>query len=878
MNSKTNIDKYYDARRWSTAYNVKKMLYKGLPYTRGTFVLFSGYKDENHENVSAVAYFSTNSDSLEGFILPPAPVDSEVSNNFTDISANDELTILYVWMETETVVASDTTYASTLKVYNISDLTGQFTAIKEKGSLWERDSKDRISVPNIIASPTAITEIFSIVFNVPKWKEDEGQNEGSENYNAPDTTLWTSDSNKKITLEMYRQDPHGDNYNFVVKKDMSLKVTTVVEAPTVVDVDDDSEQKKDILFFNITDTGTVHKGYGETRILYTKLENYDKDGNEDFGLDTPPSAKIVTAVNNRILLSDIKQNEISLSKKRGSEEPRISTDALVYSSNIAPTGFPIGNKRYLPHKITYTGAYKSNIIVSGEYNLYRLNANYHPEEINSVVGVSSAGNALLLPGAFLFISDDGIYTTDGFNVKKASQHLDHYFKKNIQGKDTVIFYYALKSKIYVLYKDKVGGNSYSNGLIIDLQFSNFSTIDGLYCTEYIENTYQWPQESGLVGTAWCVYKNVIYKANANGTISFFDEDTRERETLFTGNILIIITLPTVYNFTSGGLDFQSPWRIKHIYRLSVGLNATEGGSVHFYGIGDGGKSRVELRDIDIPIDGRLGDDTTLFNTLSLARTGVITRNFPLGGRFRNNLIYQIGFENGLYLEHSGGSGKWQHGIPRNWVWSVVRNIWSIEHTEESFLVTNVSNIPQKTPRKYRSTFPFLHYVVGFKNMKARWLDGGGFLIKGTAEQRAIFTKSMYEVFEIIEKMRFLLVPTCLPVLNLNNELTNIVNFGIQQSWEDIFDLELDRIINDRKIFDPTPFYNVPIEAPLPPVKRPRYGQYARSRAVFTSYLDLHFIDYDFDLYSHSTIDLQLLSLTVSGGQGASPNPAADNST
>ena len=126
-------------------------------------------------------------------------------------------------------------------------------------------------------------------------------------------------------------------------------------------------------------------------------------------------------------------------------------------------------------------------------------------------------------------------------------------------------------------------------------------------------------------------------------------------------------------------------------------------------------------------------------------------------------------------------------------------------------------------------------------------------------------------------MRFLLVPTCLPVLNLNNELTNIVGFGIQQSWRDIFDLELDRIINDRTIYDPTPFYNIPSEAPLPPVKIPRYGQYARSRAVF-NYDDIYLIKYDFDLYSHSTIDLQLLSLTVSGGQGASPNPAADNST
>ena len=941
------------------SYNGDKVEYVFVLYLKRVFSVDST-DSKGVENTSLIGVYAATSTAQSGvsirmgkaLILPSIPptlpddaardasTEYEVANNFTDMYLNSEGTLLYVWQETQILKDAATTYKNKLVTYSVDTVvTNTKRDSEDKKNIFKDTLLLAGSTPPKLDAVTPITKVFTIDFKVPSLEKIKSY----AHYNAPNPESWGN-----LVLEMYRKDPGAEEYAYVQEQgDLEQGVDTVI-------TDSDTSEKK------------------ESRIitkLYTKLPNYD--GDPKFGYDTAPSARIAIVHAGRILLGDVKENAASLNvlakdytepivvdvipddfiggpyepididfgtyqdqldylKQRTWINPnlKVARDKIVYGSSLQASGFPPGNRIYSPHNITYMGNYKSHTIIGGQYNLYRLARGFVLDEINSVVGIPSTTQGVMLTGVLLFVSHDGIYTTDGFRVNKINHHLDRYFKKNIQEKDIFFTYYALKNKVYLMYKDTNKDNTYARGVIIDLLHSNLGDTQGAYCTEYNENSYIWKGETGLLSTSWCVHKNIMYKANNNGTISFFDENTKERESPYTNSRNNVVLLPIFFTFTSGGLSFQSLWRQKHIYRSYAVVQVAQGGALHFYGIGDAGKSRVELKDIDVPRQGRLRDASTSMSSLLLKQGGIVNEAWPLGGQFRRNTFYQIGMENGLSLEHSGMSGTWRVITPRHWFWTAhvpavlaapavpavdatpttpavpaepavqakaeISAGWTLVAHSERFGGINVTNIVPKVPRNFTSAYPFLNYSVALRNIK----------IIGRMPGETM-NKALKTVFNSIEKQRFVLVDDCYPSLNSDKTISSIQYFNIKQSLSDFINFELYGIINDDSLFDPTlPFGPQP---PDPPIYAPKHETingvsiailddvqfdddgilypnqpYRGSDHAYIQNPDEYAFSYeiafDFDLYSHTTIDFQLLSLTVTGGQGPSPNPAEQSNS
>ena len=813
---------------------------------------------------SCVAIYSRTEDKIY-FLLAPPPDDTKGEiYNFTNIFISEPYGYnLYVWKETKKTAGSTTTYINTIDVYKVADLVVNIARVANdwknyRAALLRGDDKNDVVKPTY---PAPLEKTAELEFKFPKHDKDM-----LKYYGAEKSYLWDKmtlearqEAYKKecalwgeMDIEAYRKDPDGEEY----KKVTTVPRIDLADEMVVTDTD----------FPTASGTGTP----------YTALAGYD--GDKIFGLPTPPRAKQLAVSQGRVILADVKENKIILGAVSEDTDDAgfIKTRKLMYSSAIGSNGFPIGNRVYFPHDITYVGGYRSRILAAGAFNIYRLNSNFTVSELNSVVGIVDSRNAAVLHGMFIFVSKDGIYATDGFNIFKINTHLDEYFKKNIQDKETQLLYFALKRKVYVFYKNHNSDKYFSKGLILDLVHSNMKASDGAFCTEYLENSLLCPQEKLLLGVSWVVHKNVMYKANTNGTFCKYDETTKEKEINFSSTNDTIIKIPTGYQFISGGLAFQSSWRKKHIYSMSCTLDVKQGGSVHLFSIGEGGKSRVDLKDIFVPIIGELDDDTTSVDNLLLQRSGIISNTQRLGGQLRDNIIYQVGFENGLTLEHSGGSGQWDSSEQATYRWD--GNNWNYHRKQNKFSKIAVNNLVPSRPRRFHSHFPFLNYLVIFKNI----VDKAPRPYLDTIEKRfgsnglRTYVSKLQLVFGQIIRQRFLLTDDIYLGLNSNGTLRDIANFGIKKNLSDFINLQLYSSINDHNLFDPTPFFVDNSETLNPPLTPTLVQWYNPTSGPISSYIGP--FTFDFDLYTYSTMDFQLLSLTVTGGQGPSPNPAEQSNS
>ena len=851
--------------------------------TRGTiqwvFVLFTPNFSNTINTTTLLLIKDFQNNKLKVLLPPEIVINIDKTNindynRFTGMSLSTDKSILYVWMETKT----DTTIKNTLRTYNVGILIKELNDIIDSNELYTtRDDKDvKLDTP-ILKMPVPLDHDSVVKLSIPPFDTDDNK----LLYNAPNTSSWG-----QMGVRVYRKDPNNnpaeDIYKFL--KDVGINTG----GRSTLDLSKDTEIEDDNFPTN-----------ANTTLLYAKLKGQGYDGDVVLGLNTAPSAKNIASTGAYLLLGDVKLNGITLNIKNVSNI-NIYTNRILNSSSFQSSGFPVGNKISFPHNITYLGGYKSHIIVSSNFNLYRINRDFSFTEIDTAIGVAGPKNAVQISGVMVFISDNGIYTTDGFNVYKINEHLNEYFKRNIQGKHVYPLLFLLKNKLYFFYKSNNNDAFYNKGLIIDLHRSSLKTPEGAFCTEYNENTYLWPQETNLQGTAWAVHKNNIYKTNFDGSFSVYDDSIKEKEVITSKKIhyhsekLLTMMLPQVYRFISGGLSFQSTWRKKHISRISAVIDAKSSGSLHIFGISEGGKSRIDLKDINVPSIGVLQDDTTFLNKLSLQKNGVYTATEPLGSKYKNNVLYQVGFENGLYLEHSGGKGQWKLTLPPYWSWSPETFVWTFSQGERQFLNIDLSKITPAVPRRFKSPAPFLNYIVVFKNIVD--LSGDpGFPHK----------TELKEVFKKIQKNKFFLSDTSYPVLDTKYNLINIINFNIKQNLSVFIDTELALQIKDPRIFNPSVDY-LAVEPPDPPdpdlsdpyyslLQNPffpkrtniedtgvSYGHQGfppndifQRRANSLDYNTSHYfgpISFEFDLYSYSTMDFQLLSLTVKGSQGMAPNP------
>ena len=760
-------------------------------------------------------------------------------------------------IETGTGVQKETIYKKRLVTYEI--------LAKKREDILADDfnSADNDNFLKLVENSTSVS------FEVPTLSLSDGVD---NNYGATTQEAWG------ITgVRMYRKDPKKDKYRFLKDEVTNpievinpiaftnpIKVTIPDVTPIQVTPIEVAPIKSAFYRYTLTDdtVGPDAVGLEAKSELYITDKSYD--GDPDYGNLTPPKAKLVSVGGGRLLLGDIETNAVVLDNV---PKKAVFTGRLYYSALSSVGAYPNGNFAYIDRDLTYVGNIKSNIVIASNDKIYRVNLqNFQAVEYGSISGITGPYAATLTPYGLFYASLDGIYYTDGFNINKISDHINDLYTK-IQRKDVIFSYYSkIYTRVYFFYHDQILETSYFNkGLILDLLHTNLKLRDGGCFTQYKEVSNIWPQQFNILGLFWVNYKGKDYKGNQDGTVSEYIHDVINREVLWKAGVTKeVVQVPVPYTFESAGLIFQSSWLKKHIHRLTANISATGGGSIHFYGISEGGKSRVDLEDIDLKEVGIFNDDRLTATDISLRPKEIVSRVWQLSAKGRTVTFYQVGFTNGLSLEHKGGTGQWQLIDNGGWDWKTfvgdsTNGAWDSRPTEEGFSIYTSKIVPSR-PRLFNKKTPFLNFIMVITSIR----DASSFAGNDVNKQAALDSV----LKELVGEHLFLSELTSLLLNRNTHAIQSVPKWHIDKSLSNFIDNRLYTLSKSpTKGFSFNP-YGIYIQGVNPPPK-PDPKDIGIDH-TFTDGSIEHYegpFEFDFSLYSHRGMDFQLLDLTVMGASG-----------
>jgi len=357
--------------------------------------------------------------------------------------------------------------------------------------------------------------------------------------------------------------------------------------------------------------------------LQTNVLMYTQDGTLDY--DPAPLHKFIHIVNNIAYYGYIKDGSVEYPFK------------LRQSIPANPSGCPADFEIDLEDEITGIGSVSSIPIVFCERYVYRLEGNYDQfgrgginfVRISDTAGCISHLSIVSAEGSIFWAGNDGIYESDGYNVRKISDKINSRYRNMKAASSDVRRIYGKfdEENRRVVWALQQNSSSPDNDSVLQLDLrwgvrphSTFTTWSG----------------STLRAASLEFFNELLHRGDDNGYVFYHDQDLlsdRKVDTIVAAADWETQTI--IWNYKSCNYNFGSNFFRKKPTRMLLTARNIANTSIQINSIDDDGKRIRALKPIRWRRNFIWGDVNFVWGSLDCAWNsyGVIEqwRRFPAGG-------------------------------------------------------------------------------------------------------------------------------------------------------------------------------------------------------------------------------------------------------